>query len=162
MGKHTLEIEYDYDFLLIGIASHEKDYRIAWAINKALGLSLTKQNSLEIKGKKQTTPSFFSFFLYENEDAFKEYAVVANLSESKVGEKQAQTLFSDSPTGKSNNENEYLIPEQKLMNYFFMVRGEVESTEGEEVIKKLKEMEPVQTVVRIDAKSLKSKQNLVF
>lgn len=153
MGKHTLEIEYDYDFLLIGISSHEKDYRLCWAINNKFGIELSKQDSLEIKGKKQTTPSYFSFFLFEDQDAFKEFVVVANLSESKDVASQMNTLF---------QENEYLIPEQKQMNYFFIVRGEIEEDEMDEILNKVKEIDVVQTALRIDAKALKTKQNLVF
>lgn len=151
MGKHTLEIDYDYQFLLIGISSHEKDYRLCWAINKKLDIELAKQDSFEIKGKKQTTPSFFSFFLFENPDAFREYVVVANLSESK--DASSDSLF---------KENEYLIPEQKMMDYFLIVRGELEEDESEDILNKLREINVIQTAVRIDVTSLKSKQNLIF
>jgi len=59
LGKHTLKIEYDFDFVLIGISSHEKDYRICWALNNVLGLDLTKKNSLEIKSKNKQHLLFF-------------------------------------------------------------------------------------------------------
>lgn len=158
MAKHTLEIEFDYDFVLIGISSHEKDYRLCWTINNALNLQLTKQESLEIKGKKQTTPSFFSFFLFEKQDDFIDYAIIANLSESKTVEQTTSTLFD----ALDESDNEYLIPEQKQMNYFFLIRGEIENEEVNEIIKQIKEIENVQTAVRIDVKSLRSKQNLIF
>jgi hypothetical protein len=158
LAKHTLEIEFDYDFVLIGISSHEKDYRLCWTINNALNLQLTKQESLEIKGKKQTTPSFFSFFLFEKQDDFIDYAIIANLSESKTVEQTTSTLFD----ALDESDNEYLIPEQKQMNYFFLIRGEIENEEVNEIIKQIKEIENVQTAVRIDVKSLRSKQNLIF
>jgi len=151
LGKHTLEIEYDFDFLLIGISSHEKDYRLCWAINNKLNIELTKQDSLEIKGKKQNTPSYFSFFFFENPDAFKEYVIVANFSESK--EAEANKLF---------EENEYLIPEQKSMDYFFIIKGELDSDEINDILIQLKEINTIQAAMRIDVKSLKNKQNLIF
>lgn len=158
MAKHTLEIEFDYDFVLIGISSHEKDYRLCWTVNNALNLQLSKQESLEIKGKKQTTPSFFSFFLFEKQDDFIDYAIIANLSESKTVEQTTSTLFD----ALDESDNEYLIPEQKQMNYFFLIRGEIENEEVNEIIQQIKEIENVQTAVRIDVKSLRSKQNLIF
>ncbi len=158
MAKHTLEIEFDYDFVLIGISSHEKDYRLCWTVNNALNLQLTKQESLEIKGRKQTTPSFFSFFLFEKQDEFIDYAIIANLSESKTVEQTTNTLFD----ALDDSDNEYLIPEQKQMNYFFLIRGEIENEEVNEIIQQIKEIENVQTAVRIDVKSLRSKQNLIF
>lgn len=164
MIKHTLDIEFDYDFVLIGISSHEKDYRFCWALNNKLNLELVKKDSLEIKGKKQITPSYFSFYTFDNVDAFMEYTVIANFSESKSLAVAETTLFSAEEKLKSpgSSENEFLIPELKQMNYFFVLRGEMENEEVDEVIKQIREIDTVQTAVRIDPKSLKSKQNLIF
>ena len=164
MAKHTLDITYDYEFLLIGISSHEKDYRICWALNKKLGIDLVKQNSLEIKGKKQTTPSYFSFFLFEKEEDFLEYSVIANFSENKALASNNNTLFAkeDKTTDHHHSENELLLPEQKQMNYFLIIRGEVDDGEADELVRKIKELEMVQTAIRIDVTQLKSKQNLIF
>ena len=165
MAKHTLEIEYDYDFVLIGISSHEKDYRFCWALNKKLNLELVKQDSLEIKGKKQTTPSYFSFFTFDDADQFTEYSVLANFSESKsLAVSDENTLFETAGTVQDDgqSENEYLIPEHKQMNYLFVIRGEMENEEVDDLIKKIKEIDIILTAVRIDPKSLRSKQNLIF
>ncbi|MBL7888897.1 MAG: IPExxxVDY family protein, partial [Bacteroidia bacterium] len=54
------------------------------------------------------------------------------------------------------------IPEQKQISYFFVIRGEMDDDEVEDVIQKVKSIEGVQTAVRIDVKSLRSKQNLIF
>ncbi|MCW3083217.1 MAG: hypothetical protein JWP12_583 [Bacteroidetes bacterium] len=159
MVKHTLEIEHDYDFVLIGISSHEKDYRFCWALNNKLKLELVKQDSLEIKGKKQTTPSYFSFFTFDDEDQYTEYSVIANFSESKALAANENTLFG---AQDATEENEFLIPEHKQMNYFFVIRGELEDEEVEELMKQIREIDMVLTTIRIDAKSLKSKQNLIF
>ena len=42
--KHLLEEEYEYDFKLLGICCHEKDYRLCWAVNSTLDLNLSKSN----------------------------------------------------------------------------------------------------------------------
>lgn len=139
MGKYTLEIEYDYDFVLIGISSHEKDYRISWVINNKLGLNLIKTEALEIKDKKQDEPSHFSLFCFEQPDEFMEYFMIANRSEKGL-----------------------LIPEQKQIDYFFIIRGEIEDEKVMEIIKQIKESNLVQTAFRVDVKALKSKQNLIL
>ena len=164
MAKHTLEIEYDYDFVLIGISSHEKDYRLCWTLNNKLNIDLVKKESLEIKGKKQTTPSYFSFFMFDNPDAFMEYSVIANFSESKSLALTETTLFATEGKSKtsSQSENEFLIPEHKQMNYLFVIRGELENEEVNEIIQEIKNIDIVLTAIRIDPKSLKSKQNLIF
>lgn len=164
MGKHTLEIEYDYDFVLIGISSHEKDYRFCWALNNKLKLELSKKESLEIKGKKQTTPSFFSFFAFDDQDQYTEYSVIANFSENKSLAVTENTLFgpAGSPKHNDQSENEFLVPEHKQMNYFFVIRGELEDDEVEELIRQIREIDIVLTAIRIDPKNLRSKQNLIF
>ena len=162
MGKHTLKIEYDYDFVLIGVSSHEKDYRICWALNKVLGIGLIKNESLEIKSKKQNTPSYFSLFSYESTDEFIEYSVISNLSENKILSSKEHSLFTKSGKESQSTENGILIPEHKQMNYFLMIRGEMENVDVEEIIRKIKEIDIVLTAVNIDANELKSKKNLIF
>jgi hypothetical protein len=160
LAKHTLEIEFDFDFVLIGISSHEKDYRFCWRINNELKLNLLKKDPLEIKNKKQKTPSFFSFFWCEEPKLFAEYAVIANASETKRSEKMSNTLFND--LSGADNDSDFLIPEQKQFNYFFVIKGEVETDELDNIIKQIKSIENVQTAVRIDVKTLRSKENLIF
>jgi hypothetical protein len=162
LGKHTLEIQYDYDFVLIGISSHEKDYRLCWALNNKFGLELIKVDSLEIKGKKQETPSFFSLFTYDHPENFLEYTVVANLSESKSGSIMETDLFGSQIKAHSHNENEFLIPEHKQLNYFFVVKGEVDEQAAQQMVKKIKEIDLILTAIPIDVSQLKSKHNLVF
>ena len=162
MGRHTLKIEYDFDFVLIGISSHEKDYRLCWALNNALEIELTKTESLEIKDKKQDTPSFFSLFKYENEDEFKEYFILSNLSENKQFVSREDTLFNKSVKGPQSTENGILIPEHKQLNYFFIIRGEASDRDVDTILKKIKKIDMILTAVRIDVAELKSKANLVF
>jgi hypothetical protein len=52
---HTLEIEEEYDFEIIGVSSHEKDYRLAWSLNKHLGWRLKRKNDIEIRGKRSVS-----------------------------------------------------------------------------------------------------------
>ena len=162
MAKHTLQLEDDYDFELIGISSHVKDYRICWAINEILGVNLNKENSLEIKNKKQVSPSFFSFFNFEDDQNFKEYIVVSNLSESKISTSNAHTLFPGGGKEEESLQNEYLIPELKHLNYFLIVKGEITEIEKEEIITKIKSIDTVLTAITINPNTLKSKQNLIF
>jgi hypothetical protein len=52
---HTLEIEDEYDFEIIGVSSHEKDYRLAWSLNKSLGWRLVRIEDAVVEGKRSTT-----------------------------------------------------------------------------------------------------------
>ena len=162
MGKHTLKIEYDYEFELIGISSQEKDYRICWALNNILGLDLAKCEPLEIKSKKQATPSFFSLFSFENTDEFMAYFVISNYSENKLFASKGDTLFAENEQEPEAGEIGILIPEQRQMNYFFLIRGEINKKALKETIRKIKGLDFIFTAVWIDVSELKSKNNLIF
>jgi hypothetical protein len=139
VNKFKLEIEYDYDFALIGICSHEKDYRICWALNNKLGFELKKTEELEIKEKKLDEPSMFSMYVYESPEQYIGYYVIANRSE-----------------------NGLLVPEHKQVDYFLMVKGAVTDEQVGALIRQLREVNLVLTAYEIDPNQLKSKQNLLF
>ena len=63
----------------------------------------------------------------------------------------------------NRSEKGILIPEQKQMDYFLIIKEEeIKEEKVTEIIKKIKEMTLVQTAVRIEASTLKSKQNLIL
>ena len=49
---HKLAFDFESDFKLIGIASHENDYRLSWAINKSLNIDFIKADDLLIHHPK--------------------------------------------------------------------------------------------------------------
>ncbi len=163
MARHTLFLEPDYDFVLIGISSHAKDYRICWAINNKLNIEFKKIDSLEIKNsKKQSTPSFFSTFRFEDAENFLEYFVIANLSEGKRPSLKKNSLFGEEKEEEQSLENECLIPEYKNFDYFFIIKGKVSDNKRDEFVTAIKELDITLTALAINLTPLKSKQNLIF
>lgn len=139
MTKFSLDIEYDYDFVLIGISCHEKDYRICWALNNKLGINLKKENDLEIKDKKHKEVLSYPFYIFDYKEKYCEYFIIGN-----------------------KNNQRMLVPEHKQADYFLKITGNVSSEEKQEIIKKIKEINIVLTAYEIDSGQLKSKQNLLF
>lgn len=137
MVKLTLEIEEEYDFELIGICSHAKDYRLSWELNQQLDFDLEKDENLElsIKGDKQSH-SFFSFIDEEN---LIEYYLINNRSESG-----------------------FLIPEEKKSDYFLLIRGVLREGRVEEIVRETAMIKNVLTTYSINVERLKSKSNLLF
>ncbi|MBL4710128.1 MAG: IPExxxVDY family protein [Flavobacteriales bacterium] len=137
MAKLTLEIEEDYDFELIGICSHAKDYRLSWELNQRLRVDLIKDENLEltIKGERQSH-SFFSFIDDEN---LIEYYLINNRSEN----------------GK-------LIPEEKRSDYFLLIRGVLREGQIGELIGEIATIKNILTTYEIEVEQLKSKDNLLF
>lgn len=133
MSKFVLEIEEDYDFGLIGISCHSRDYRICRALNKTLVADFARVEDYVID--KQC----FSFYQYFDEENHIDYYFIANRSAEG-----------------------FLIPEQKTVDYFLMLKGNYSDEQLKEFIWKINDISLVLTSFKIDPHLLKSKQNLLF
>ena len=138
MPKKILTVEYDYDFVLIGILCQEKDYRICHEINKKLGVDFKKQDDLEIIINKQKESSGFSLYSYINEDDQSFYL---------IGNKSLKGFF---------------IPEQKQMDYFLMVKGSLFEEEKKKLLQNIKQLPIIMGIYELDTMKLRSKENLIF
>jgi hypothetical protein len=136
MAKFTLDIEDDFDFKLIGIFSHVKDYRLSWQINQEFEFDLQKEENLTVKYKNNIQEhSFFCFFDEEN---LLDYYLISNRSESGM-----------------------LIPEEKC-DYFLLIKGHIRDQQFQELIKKTTQLKHILTTSNIEVEELKSKENLIF
>lgn len=137
MSKFTLNIEDDYDFNLIGISCHAKDYRLCFELNKTFEIDLTRTDDLDIDLKK--SKANYALFEYIDEENFLDYYLISNRSK-----------------------NGFLIPEYKSTDFFIMLKGASNDDIIDNMITKILEIDLVLTSFQIDVESLKSKQNLIF
>lgn len=138
MAKRVLKINYDdnMDFILIGIASGFKDYRLCFELNRALELNMerTEEHTLHV-GKNNSQLKFDRFeFINEYEQQF--------------------ILLSN------RNETQMLIPELKMIDFLLMINPS-EGIDKEQFLKIIKEITLVNAVFLFDVKELKSRQNLL-
>ena len=138
MPKKVLTVDYDYDFILLGILCQEKDYRICYEINKKLGMQFKKEEDLEIIINKQKESSGFSLYSCMNED--EDYFYL-------ISNKSLKGSF---------------IPEQKQMDYFLMIKGNLSREENKKIIQELKQIPVIMGVYELEPGKLKSKENLIF
>jgi hypothetical protein len=137
--KYLLEDDFEYDFYLIGISCHEKDYRVCWGVNQVLEVLLSKEErEIEVFHKKENIRSKHALFSTYDIDNDEEVHLIANRSKSG-----------------------YLIPEQKQADYLLMVKGEG-ILEIDDVVPLLKKISFVLTAFNIEVSQLKSKDNLIF
>ena len=137
--KYVLEEEYDYDFKLIGISCHDKDYRLCWAINQKLKFNLEKEDKdLEILSDNPFEGSSHSMYSYFDEEDQNEFFLIGNRD----------------GTG-------YLIPEQRQADFVLLVKEALPS-DLTPMVDKLKEIELILTAFNISVDALKSKKNLIF
>ena len=137
MSKLVLTFEEDYDFSLIGISCHSKDYRLCWELNKALSIDMIRTADLEISKKDKI--SAFSFYEFIDEANYLEFYLISNRGNSG-----------------------YIVPEQKTMDFFLMVKGNISDNHTKECIAKINSLSLVLTSFNVDPNQLKSKQNLLF
>jgi hypothetical protein len=137
MSKTLLTLDDDYDFSLIGISCHAKDYRICWEINNSLNISLIRVEDYEIRKKKEI--SKFSFYEFIDENNYIDYYLIAN---------------------KGNKGN--LIKEQKTTDFFLLLKGNISDNQLNDILSKINALNLVLTAFKIMPESLKSKQNLIF
>jgi hypothetical protein len=137
MSKFLLTLDDDYEFTLVGISCHSKDYRLCWEINKALNIDLIRTQDLEIR--KKDTLNSHSFYEYIDEDNYLEYFLISN-----------------------RGDNGFLIPEQKRVDFFLMAKGNISDNHTSEVICKINTLSLVLTSFSVEPNQLKSKQNLLF
>lgn len=139
MTKFQLDVDYDFEFRLIGISCHARDYRLCWSLNNSLGLQLEKvyrENANE--GLKKNGVAIESFFLYNDKEGRISYQLLLN-----------------------KHNNNLLLPEQKMADYLLIIDG-INETLFEGLMKKLKQTDSVIAAFVIDVQSLKSKENLIF
>ncbi len=137
MAKLVLSFqENEFDFGLLAISTHIKDYRICWEINNFLSLDLQRSDDLELKTSSGITS--FSFFSFYNEET--------NISFYLLGNRSTGGL---------------LIPEKKQADFFLIIKDATEDYHNEKLIE-LKKLPNVLAVYSLNPLELKSKNNLLF
>ncbi|WP_290700997.1 IPExxxVDY family protein [Lacinutrix sp.] len=143
-------------FSLIGIHCTIKDYRLAYLLNKALNLSLTRQDNDIDNNNQQTT---FSIFEWEDDTQFKTWNLVSNVC--KVVKNQidnnAGSLFSFNQT-----KTYHLVPEYSKANYLLKINNECHTNKEKLILDKILKIDQVITAYSIAPESLKSKDQLIF
>lgn len=134
--KHLLSVELEFDFLLFGLSCHEREYRLAWYINKELGLLFTCEEDLKVHQK--SVESAHAFYRHFDEDS--ELQIVLLQNRSSEG---------------------WVLPELKEIDFFIKVESDGEFEE-EDFFQKLKKIPVVNACFKVDPNKLKNRENLIF
>ncbi len=124
-------------FKLLGISSHENDYRISWALNSKLGLKFSRTDNFNVQTGRNTESRSFSVFQSVDEDRLLKMNLISNRC----------------PDG-------FLARELKNIDFFLQIFGEISKSETDMIITKLKAIEFVSTVFEIEPGRLKPGTNL--
>ena len=124
--RFTLECAEEFDFAVLAINSHIKAYKLCWNINSSMQLDFEKKDDHNIKKDLS-----FSRYTYISDEGI-EYDLLTN--RSKKG---------------------YLVPNQKGINYFLVVKNDYWQQDKLEFINKLRSTPDVLLVFEMGAENLK-------
>ena len=127
------------DFQLIGIASNENDYRLAWAINTALKIALTKSPDIVVVHDKYKHDISLSIFSQDFADQGYVIKLFAN-----------------------RGDNYFLLEDLRNIDFFLKLEGEITAQKVQNIVSTLKTIDIVMGVYQIDTKSIKKIQRLQF
>ena len=118
--------DFELDFLILGINSHIKLYKLCCEINKKLHNSFVKNKNHIINNNQE-----FERFSYTNKNSETTYNILSNIS--KTG---------------------YLEPHNKSVNYFMTVQGEIYNTQ--KTIERLNQIEDILLVFELNLSKIKT------
>ena len=124
----TLKVNEDFelDFLILGINSHIKLYKLCWEINKELHTNFIKNKNHIINNNQE-----FERFSHTDKNSETRYNILSNIS----------------TTG-------YLDPKNKSVNYFMIVQGENRNTQ--KIIERLNQIEDILLVFELNLSKIKT------
>ena len=131
--RFTLECAEEIDFAVLAINSHTKAYKLCWNINKSLKLNFEKKKDHSTKEEL-----WFARYTCVCDDDV-EYTLLANRSK-----------------------NGCLIPSQKSVNFFLLIKNDYWQQEKIEFISKLREIKDVLLVFEVDINLIKHIDRFIF
>ncbi len=159
MALHKLQVDdfYDDSYKLIAIHCRLEDYRLAYLLNKHLGLKLErKDNDIDFKYLE----SSYSIFEWDNETEYVLWNLISN-----VCKKEEDSLYSTG-TLFSNTEKVlktfHLISEYKKVDFFLKISDEIQNVDEKLILNKLQAIPQIITSYTVDPLKIKSKDHLIF
>lgn len=157
MAIHKIQINdfISTDYELIAIHTSIEDYRLAYLINEALGIQLSK-NDLNIEIETKEGKSEFSHFIYDDEIN----DVVWNLIENKA----TLVPFETTTTGifDSIDVTMYVVPEFKKADFILKIENIEGTFKMEDILFSISNTQQISMAYIINQVKLKSKNNLIF
>lgn len=135
MAKFKLDIEADPEVTLIAISSHVNDYRLCWALNRKLGISLCRR-AQDIADAGPEQPAHYSVFDHLDEASQAMYTLINNHGTQGV-----------------------LLKDQRQADFFLLV-DETAPVPPTELLDQVRNTEFVLTAFPLDARQLRGAHKL--
>lgn len=140
---NRLDIEYRVDFVVLGMVSACAEHRLAWSINRALQIELSKCEDLVLEFRK--TVAMISHFFYGT--AHDSFRLIRNRS------------YLDGPNTRVQR---YLLKELRHFDYLLVIDNQTGTLMPEEIEERLRTLAEIQLIRLVEVDRLKEKENLLF
>jgi hypothetical protein len=138
--KKTVKLKVDrqVNFKLVGISSHENDYRLVWSINEHMNIQLVRIDNLVVHQVKLGLDLEFGRYRFYDEDRYVKLYLVSNRC----------------PDG-------FLFPEIKNLDFVLQIVGEIQDAALKEMIKKLRTVPVISTALILSPEKIKGIRNIL-
>lgn len=134
-----IDIDFQYEYLIVGISSLLKDYRLAYHLNKALGIDLKKLEDLPANFEKENKIVPFPLFIDNLNDNFKVCILIG-----------------------CNSQGIKLFPLLKHYDYILLYETPSADWTPEQVVASIRKISNVQLVKSISSEELKGFQSILM
>lgn len=159
MPLHKVLVDdfYDTTYKLVAIHSNMEDYRLAYILNKSLGLALQRKvEDIDFPNENIS----YSIFEYEPNE-YITWNLVSNICKKVMkNTAEATSLFQTKDT--YNLKYFYLIPEYKKTYYFLKISDEINAINEALITTTLQSIPQIVTSYFVNPKHIKSKDHLIF
>ena len=128
----------EYDFLLFGIVSQHREYRLCHFLNQKLGISLVRDPDYEIMKPQNRQTLAFAQYRFAPED-------------------QARYFFFSNKTTVG-----FLVPELKNIDYFLLIKDYHNRIDSDQILAGIKSIPLVLGSYSLEPVGLRARENLVF
>lgn len=161
--SYSINFEYDYDFILIGICSPLKDYNMCYKINKELGTSLSRSSiDISMDFFEGIEKGQFSLYEYWDKQYENQWYLLSNKCRLICDERLQNegTIFD----GLIQNEEKtkYLVPENSIVDFYLQIHGILSENSKLKIIKNIKKLNRVVSAYEICINDIASKDNLII
>jgi hypothetical protein len=125
------------DMVIIGIVSSENDYKISWALNESLRISLKRNENIKSPSPKTEVISEFPFYTFEAEETAAKYILIQN-----------------------RNKSFFYIHELKKFDYLFIILGDHLSKDSSAFLQTLKSNSLLSSSFTINPENIKNQNKI--
>ncbi len=160
MTVHKLILDDAFEealYTLIAIHCNLEDYRLAYLLNKHLGITLSRKASDIDYNNGQVS---YSIFEWEDHKQLVTWSLVSNICKNEeLRETDYKCLFDNQ---EKITKIFQLLPEHKTVNYFLKIDSAFSFSKENYILDSILKIPQIATAYSLDSSELKSKDNLIF